>query len=263
MSAGGLPSAISLPSAFGSNAIRIDGGPSGTYFGLRVLGLGRFYGGTTTPMLIVAAPYANTNEGQLYSFMGTTGVLNTSNAVNTLVGSANDFVGFQNLNALGNVGPGGQPSFGVSLSNATPVRVDAWSGTSSAGPFNVRASYTSSETATNAFGRTIVGGGSSGRSTTFSFIGSSRSDIAIATSANTNPRAYIIDGDKVAMTSTLNPVTVESIADVTIPLSVAFVSFSRNITGAPDIDGDGYGDLVFAELDYTTTVYSGHVLVLR
>jgi hypothetical protein len=128
------------------------------------------------------------------------------------------------------------------------------------GPFNVRASYTSSESTNSTYGRTIVGGGASGRDAVFSFIGSSRADVAITTHASGTPRLYIIDGDKIAMPSSA---TVESIADVIVPLSGTFTDFSRQITAIPDLDGDGYGDLVAAESDLTASPVSGHFVVLR
>ncbi len=259
--AAGLPASITLPSAFGAGSIRVDGEAGSTDFGVRVLGLGSFYGTTTTPALAVAAPFASTNAGKLYAFMGASGgSISASAAINTVTGAAGEYIGYHGLNALGNVGPGGQTATGVAVIDVSPSRVDGWSGAAASGPFNIRASYTSSESTTSTFGRMIVGGGASGRAATFSFIGSSRSDVAITTRANATPRLYIIDGDKVTMPSSS---TVESIADVTVSLIGTFNDFSQQVTAIPDLDGDGYGDLVVAETDYSGVFVSGHVVVLR
>lgn len=103
----------------------------------------------------------------------------------------------------------------------------------------------------------------SGTAGTFSFIGpkGGRSDIAITTRANGIPRLYIIDGDKISMPSsgTVEPPT----ADVVVNLNGSFVDFARHVTAIPDIDNDGYGDLVVAETDYGSTSTTGHVLVLH
>ena len=141
----------------------------------------------------------------------------------------------------------------------TPTRMDFWSGNAASGPFSSRASFTSSEATSNAFGRMIVGGGQSGRSITTSFIGSARGDIAISTRANGSPRVYIVDGDKITMPFSG---TVESLADVIVPLTTSFSDFSRRVTAISDMNGDGYGDLVVAETDYSASPITGHVLIL-
>lgn len=149
---------------------------------------------------------------------------------------------------------------GVIVSDVTPTRVDALSGSISSGPFSVRASYTSSESTASDYGRMMVGGGMSGRASTFSFIGSSRADVVVATRANSTPRLLIVDGDKIVMPSSS---TIESVADVTVPLIGTFVDFSQQVTAIPDLDGDGYGDLLAAETDSTNVLVTGHVVVLR
>ncbi len=257
-----LPATISLPSAFGTSAIRVDGDTTGGYFGDFLVGLGSFYGSNANPSLIVSAPLLGGSLGRLYSFVGTTGSvasMTAANSLNTTDGSASEYLGF-GLKTLGNLGPGGQPTLGISLSYVLPTRVDLLSGPASNGPFATRTRITSTEGTTNVFGRSIVGGGISGRSTTFSFIGSTRADIAVTTRANSLPRLYIVDGDKITMPVSA---TIESLADVTVTLAGTFVDFSQNVTAIPDLDGDGYGDLVVAETDYGSSPVSGRVLILR
>jgi hypothetical protein len=135
-----------------------------------------------------------------------------------------------------------------------------WSGTASGGPFSNKASLTSSESNSAQYGKSVIGGGMSGRTTTFSFIGGSRSDIAISTRANNNYRLYILDGDKVPFGGVAN---IEGVADVIVPLIGNYLDYSRNITAIPDLDGDGYGDLAVAEVDTATTPASGHVVIIR
>jgi|GEM_PF-1222630 len=260
---GGLPAAISLPNDFGTGVMRIDGDVAGARFGFTMLGLSQFYGGASTSALLVGAPYYNTNAGRVYAFTGASAVpVTAASAANTLTGSTGEFFGFYGINPLGNLGPGGQLALGLSVVDASPSRVDAYSGTAAAGPFNVRASFSSSEISSNQYGRAVVGGGVSGTSDTFSLVGTKggRSDLAVTTRANSTPRLYIVDGDKIVMPQAS---TVESIADVVVPLKGTFGDFARFVTAIPDLDKDGYGDLVVAETDYGASPTSGHVLVLR
>ena len=263
--ASGLPATMSLPSAFGSGVLRIDGVTAGTRFGFRVLGIGRFYGASSTPALVVSAPLNGGTIGRLYSFTAAAGSPTTAaGALNTVDGlGTNDSYGTQALTSVGNIGPGGQPAIGINSFTSTPQRVDVLSGTVALGPFNSRNSYTSSESTTNTYGRLVVGGAMSGRSQTFSFIGpkGGRSDIAITTNANSLPRLYIVDGDKITMpvATTIEPPT----ADVVVPLTGTFTDFARLCTAIPDLDGDGYGDLVVADVDSTPNPIAGRIVVLR
>ena len=69
-----------------------------------------------------------------------------------------------------------------------------------------------------------------------------------------------MDGDKVIIPSTS---TIESVADVVVSVTGTFVDFSQIVTGIPDIDGDGYGDLIVAETDLGTSPDPEDVVVLR
>ena len=258
---GGLNSTISFPTAFGTTAIRIDGEATGGYLGYSVSGLGRFYGGSSGPAIVVAAP--TLSGGRLYSIVGTAGsttAISAASASNAVTGAGTEYLGIYGLNALGNVGPASQIALGVSLVFVSPVRVDLLSGTPTNGPFNSRVGITSSGATTNVYGRMIVGGGYSGRDLSYSFIGSSRSDIVVSSRANSTPRLYIADGDRNLLSSSA---TIESIADVVVPLTGSYADFSTNVTAIPDLDGDGYGDLLVAETDYSASPVSGHVLILR
>jgi hypothetical protein len=214
--------------------------------------------------LAVSAPYYSSNVGRVYAFTGASAdPTSASDAVSVVDGSTDEYLGLQAFSALGNIGPGGQNALGVNTLSAVPQRVDARSGSASLGPIAVRASFTSTETTTSLYGRAVLGGGVSGRTTPFSFVGpkGGRSDLAVTTRANSIPRLYIVDGDKIVMpsSSTIEPPT----ADVTVRLTGSFGEFSRQTTAAPDLDGDGYGDLVVSEVDYGTTPVSGHVLIIH
>ena len=178
---GGLPTSRVVPAAFGNGATRIDAEAAGGGFGLCVSGMGHFYGGTTTPVLVTTAPYFGTNMGRLYAFTsnGSSAIAATS-AVNTFNAAAHEYYGFYNLNILGNVGPGGQNALGISVVDVFPPRVYLLSGAASLGPFNVRTSYTSSQSTPATYGRMVIGGGISGRDASFSYIGpkGGKADIA-------------------------------------------------------------------------------------
>jgi hypothetical protein len=261
---GGLPDSITLPTGFGTDAIRLNADANAGQFGYRLLGLGNFYTGDVARSLVVSVPRYNTNAGMLLAYRGTSSSpLATGAAAHSVAGSSAEFMGFANVVAMGNLGPLNQPAIGVTLSSS-PSRVDVWSGLYASGPFAVRASYTSSTITNSRFGRAVVGGGVSGSTESYSFIGpkGGRADIAIsARPSGSTPRLYLLDGDKVTMPSSV--VIGTTAPEVEYLLPGTFADFSRQVTVIPDIDGDGYADLMVAETDYGSDPASGHVLVLH
>jgi hypothetical protein len=263
---GGLPDRITLPTAFGTDAIRLDGDTSAAQFGYHLIGLGNFYAGDNARSLVVSAPRYNTNAGMMLAYRGTSSsLLTTDNAAHSVTGASGDFLGFANVVAMGNLGPLNQPAIGVTLS-ASPSRVDVWSGVYGNGPFAGRASFTSSTVTNSRFGRAVVGGGVSGRTESYSFVGpkGGRADVAIsARPSGSTPRLYLLDGDKITIPSSV--VIGTTAPDVDVVLKGSYADFARIVTVIPDIDGDGYADIIAAETDYgaADSAISGHVLVLH
>ncbi len=106
----GLPTTISLPSAFGTAATRINGDAAfAGRLGDNVLGIGRFYGASTNPAIVASAPFgpAGGSNGRLYSFVGQNGTpasMDVGAATNTYDGPAGVLYGAAAVTALGNIG---------------------------------------------------------------------------------------------------------------------------------------------------------------
>jgi hypothetical protein len=263
--ASGAIAPIVLSASASPGIIRIDGDTTGSRFGFRMVGTGRFYGGSLNPGLVVSAPYMGTNLGRMYSFVGATGTptsiaLSTAQTVN---GVAGEYLGFNGISLLGNLGPGGQMALGLSIIDLAPDLVYLYSGTTATGPFDVRASYKTSELGTDVFGRMVVGGGVSGWTNSVSVIGNEKSDLVISTLAGGKPRLFVIDGTKVSLPASLATID-ETNVDVVVNLPGTFTDFARSVTIVPDIDGDGHADLAVADTDFTASnPITGRVVVLR
>jgi hypothetical protein len=261
---GGLTPAITFPSAYGSAATQILGDTTtASRFGQTMTGVGRFYGTAYGTAMVVSAYAYGSNRGRLYVFRGSSGTpvsLAISTAVQVVDGPvAASYVGQSGPNLLGDVGPSGRPAVGLGMPNVN--RAEIRSGLSTEGPLSQILGLTTQDTpSSNQFGRIVFGGGISGTTNTFSFIGGSRADVVVSTLAGTGgPRLFIVDGDKLIYGGA--DVKVETLADVTYPCA-GWTDFGRVITGLRDINGDGYGDIAFGEIEYSNTPIAGRVRVL-
>ena len=272
--AGGLASDINIPNAFMTDeAMHIDGDAAlqGS-FGQTLMGLGHSYGGTSTTTLAISAPYAGPIggldfPGRIYSFTGAesiSGGVSYTDARSTLDGvAANEFLGFYGLGHAGDLGPGGQPALSAAMPNyQAPGRGLVSTGTSDTGPLTSQQYFKTGETGgANRFGALVLGGGLPGTNSSMSFIGTSRSDVAVSTRTSSNPRLYLIDGTKLSIAG--GETTVDSLADVVLTMPSGFTDFGRIATAIQDLDNDTYGDFAVGDVSYTATIISGRVIVYR
>lgn len=237
---------FALPNA--ANTIVIDGDPAVTtpMFGYRVIGLGHFYAGTGTT-LVVSAPGNTTsaagNEGRLYAFHGQTGssgAISSATANHTLVGPAgNNRIGaaLANLgtmiNALPSLGSG-NPVDRVTTPNGSSV---VFSGSSATGPF--AAKVVVYQATAGLSGQAIIGGGMSGRDEVFSLIGDATPDLVML--SRDSPSFQIVDGRTVRTAA--SPIDTNMKASVTVALPGDWTTTGEaQGTLIPDLDGDGYPD---------------------
>ncbi|MGC4065934.1 MAG: hypothetical protein QM784_15045 [Polyangiaceae bacterium] len=219
---GGLSTVIQLPSAHGTAASQIVGDSAfNGKFGQSMVGLGQFYGASLGSAMVVSAYAYNTNVGRLYTFRGTAGTpasIALSSALQTVDGLTSASHGLGRFDSAGRRRSRRQAGIGISMTNLTaPYRADIRSGVDGEGPLSRLLTLGSSESMTGVgrFARVLVGGGTSGSAATFSFIGSSRSDVVVSVRPATGaPRIYIVDGDKLTFGTTT---TVESLARRRLP----------------------------------------------
>jgi hypothetical protein len=237
---------FALPNA--ANTIVIDGDPAVTtpMFGYRLVGLGHFYAGTGTT-LVVSAPGNSTaasgNEGRLYAFHGQTGssgAISSATANHILVGPAgNNRIGA----ALANLGPmvntlpslgSGNPVDRVSTPNGSDFVL---SGSSASGPFASK--IVASQPTGGLSGMAIIGGGISGRDEVFSLIGDATPDLVML--SRDSPSFQIVDGRTIRSTPSPIDTTAKASVIVTLPGDWTTTGEAEG-TLLPDIDGDGYPD---------------------
>ena len=261
---GSFGPSISLPSAFGTAATRIDGDAAFQGgLGISLTGLGKSYGSGSFSMLVTSAPYGppSASSGRLYALSGQTGVpasIDISTAVATADGAAGTLYGSYQLLPLGNVANAAQSALGINVPSKS--RGDVRGGTMSTGPFVSSLSIgTTDSNTTYKFGVMFIGGGFSGQSARASVVGSSQSDILVTTTAGIGPRLFIVDGSKITYGSS---VQVENVADVTFALPGTWTDFTSNATLLKDINNDGYADIGVAETTHSATLIDGKMLVL-
>lgn len=267
---GGFGPTVTLPTEFGTGAQRIEGNPGVVgNFGWMVAGAGTFFSGDRGDLL-VGAPFQSaggTNQGAIVAFRGravSPVTLFAEEADATLYGANNDRLGREKVALLGRIGPQGQPAFGLPIYGAgSKGQVWLTSGSSEAGPFATFLGelHTTAATPGRLIGRTMIGGGFSGTSTGISFIRSSAPDVVIP--SLDGPKLFFLSNETLqALPSGLQ--AVESHADLVYELpseALPWTDFGRSVTAARDLNGDGYGDLLLGDVDYTAAA-DGKILVL-
>jgi hypothetical protein len=117
--------------------------------------------------------------------------------------------------------------------------------------------------ANDSFGFAAFGGGFSGGSTSFSFVGSDLTTpdaVIIPYQENgTAGAAYILDG--AGLGAATGPINVATSANVRVPLPNGWFGASPYSGPMRDLNGDGYGDIAVGELDTVSSI-KGRVLVL-
>ena len=231
--------------------------PSGN-FGNTILGTGRFYTVTAGTSLVVAAPAAGSNvRGRVYAFHGRAGMSGAivATAADQFVDGPLDNIAYgQGLALLGSIS--GVPGVAVNAGRNSALGagiVDVYYGSTSAGPFALAPlRFTDSlatTSATDSFGRVILGSAFTGTSITVSIIGDSRPDLVAApiTESGGGPaRVYILDGARLGGIS--SPADVVTTADVILPLPTDWKTVSLQRNGMiRDLDGDGYSDFAIGE----------------
>jgi hypothetical protein len=277
----GLSSDIVLPTAYSNGAMQINGDDTAKgSFGLSILGIGQFFSGNENFGMVVAAPYTTKGTqikaGELYAFSGVTGMPgslalspNAGYLAGTIVDAAGlNGLGMNGMGVMGNFGPSSQQVIGVFDPRypAESGRIQFFSGTSS--PFTSTQWLTSNTTTiTNRFGRLVVGGAIRGTNTMLSFIGTAnKSDVVVASRTNDVPKLLIVDGTRLSLVGGSTDVdnSVTGVADVTLTLPSAFVSFGYNNTPSRDINLDTYADFAVGEVSYVSaTKIDGSVIVYR
>jgi hypothetical protein len=258
--------------------MRIDGDVAAAgSFGLDIIGIGRFYSSTTNNALVVAAPYSTVNgvatAGELYVYSGVSGTPASAaltSYASHLGGTVNDStgnsgLGENGLGVMGNLGPNGQPTLGVFMpyypATGEPGRVELFSGASSGGLFDSSQWLASAASnLSSRFGRLVVGGAIRGTNSTVSFIGTSKSDVIVASRTGAIPELLIVDGTKLALAGGIT--YADTVADVVLPTN--FTDYGFLNTPAADLDKDGYADFAVGEAVYPApAVIAGQVRVYR
>jgi hypothetical protein len=248
----GLPAMITLPDTTNTITISGDATITQSLFGYRVLGLGHFYSATATS-LVVSAPGPGSNPppaasaGHVYAFhgqAGTAGAITLPADATTAGPAAGARIGL----VLANLGPllGTLPAVG--LGNPSDSNIDnpnvagaayVMSGTTAAGPFMNKVLVNMTATST-AIGGVLLGGGVSGRDTTYSLIGDASADVLVAGEQGSPYSVVILDGAKLAAKgATVNAV---STAEVTLPLPAGWTTGEGAASLMPDVNGDGHPD---------------------
>jgi len=252
---------ISLPTDFGSRAVRIDGvAGSQSRFSTALAGFGSYYTTTAGRTLLASA---NFGLGDVYAFhgqAGTGGLIPIAESDHTFDGfsSAGDTLGV--LRSIGTANPvavigatGGSGS--VILTTGAPATT---------GPFgSTLATLTSSAIPTgHQFGGHIQSGTISGTAVSTSILGDSSPDLILSWSfanAADGLRLYIIDGTKLAGTGTAD---LESAADVIYPMPTGWSYLPLgNVPQIRDMDGDGYGDIALGSIGFPDAE-DGSLLIL-
>ncbi|MBN1606529.1 MAG: FG-GAP repeat protein, partial [Polyangiaceae bacterium] len=266
-----LPSGtvLELSTAFSDgDAIRIDGEVDGGRFGTNVAGLGRFYDYEENPVLIASAPYVAagglTSAGRIYAVQGESASSISLGGVPHLDGSiANERLGSNGLFAVGDLGPSGNLALGIaSPYEPPPGRAYVYSGTPVQGPFAASIGLAPAADVTDtAFGRCIVGGIVPGTGTPVSFIGDERSDLIVSSFPTGSPHVYVIDGAKIGLDG--GEATVDTVAQVAIPLPGDWAGFASQVTALRDVDDDGFGDFAVGDMKWTSPLNPGRIRVYR
>jgi hypothetical protein len=237
---------FALPNA--ANSIVIDGDSAVTtpQFGYRVLGLGNFYSGTGST-LIVSAPgntaSASGNEGRLYAFhgqTGTAGAISSATANHITVGpTGNNRIGaaLANLGTMINTLPSvgsGNPVERVTTPNGNDY---VFSGSAAAGPFASKVVVHLASAALN--GIALIGGGVSGRNQSYSLIGDGTPDLVML--ARDSTRFVIVDGRTIRTVA--SPIDAVANGTLSFPVPTDWVSTGEaEGTLIPDLNGDNYPD---------------------
>jgi hypothetical protein len=224
-----------------------------TQIGQGAVGLGHFYSGTGTTLVVSATgliTQPSDNQGRLYAFRGRGpgAAINATAADHVLVGPGiGALIGTQ----LTNLGPvlGGLPMVGSSnLSDAMSVPTIVGtgyllSGTAATGPF--ASNIIAYRTSTNLPGQVLFGGGFSGLDQIVSLIGDARPDVAL--SGQVGSTVDIIDGSKLAALGGF--VETSASADVHVPMPSGWLG-STSGTRSPirDINNDGYPDFAIGDV---------------
>jgi hypothetical protein len=257
---------VAVPDAARAIVVVADPALNATFFGSRVVGLGHFYGGSGTTMVVSAPGFVSgtvmsANEGRLYAFRGqagTGGVINATAADAIMVGAAAQMrIG----TTLANLGPinGALPAVGAGNVNdiMNPGMAGSsyvLSGTAGTGPFiNNKIFYLSNN---GLIGTTIMGGGISGRDLSVSLIGATGADLVVIGRNGTD--FAIIDGSKIPPLP--SPSDARMVGDVIVPFPTGFGALSTAAgTLIPDINGDQYPDIA---LGASSPSVAGQVAVI-
>ena len=242
---------LALPSP--TRAITIDADPAlaTPFFGTRVLGVGHFYPGSASTLIVSApgvtsATIPSNNEGHIYAFRGqtgTAGVIDPTTADAVVAGSTKG----QRLGAvlanLGAIGGSTTPSVGAGNPNDpnTPGGIGSliqFSGTTTTGPFASSTAFYMS--ADSLIGAEVLGGGIPGRDVQFSLVGGPGPDVVVI--ARNGSDFGIVDGSKIA--GLTSPVDARTVSDVIVPYPPGFSALLiGGGTLLPDINGDGFPDI--------------------
>jgi hypothetical protein len=250
-------SSFTVPSA--TRALGINGDPAlnRTLFGSAVVGLGHFYSGTGTTLVVSgpglgSATSTSSNEGRLFAFhgRGPGADIDASAANNVFVGPGKGAkIGFvlANLgpvvNSLPSCGSGNtSDNLGAPLAGSTGSAL-VLSGSVATGPFS--SSLAMTETSTTAVGQVIFGGGFSGSDVSVSLIGGSGPDVV--TTGQSSTAIDIIDGAQFATLT--SPTNVRNTAAVHVPMPAGWKGTGRaggNLI--KDINGDTYPDFALGDV---------------
>jgi hypothetical protein len=255
-----------LPQAFGTAATRIDGDPElPGYFGAMEATLGEFYDSGYSTLVVVASSTTTsggTLAGRIFAFGGGRGTpefIELSSARHVLDGTvASHYLGSDGVVLLEGAGSSGQSVLAVPHQYVGVPYVELLTGTTGSGPFASSTTLsTTNGSAGRAFGKFVAGGKKS-------ILGSASRDVVVSTETDGLPSVYVVDGGALSFGSTIQ---IESVAAIEVPIPVpagrAWTGFSRQVMGATDVDGDGYGDIALAEVSLSSPLPDGRVLILR
>ncbi len=246
-------SSFTVPDTTRALEIGPDSALARTQFGAATVGLGHFYAGAGTTLVVSATGLVtqpSANEGRLYAFhgRGPGAPIDATMADNVIVGAAAGMlIGTQ----LTNLGPltSGLASVGSSnLSDSTTVPGTTGtgfllSGTAATGPFaNKIVAYRSGTTLP---GEVLFGGGFSGLDTSVSLIGDSKPDVAMA--GQVGGSLDIVDGGK--LNGLTSPIDMAASADVHVPFPAGWTgTASGGRSLMKDVNGDGYPDFALGDI---------------